>query len=248
MSRNHHLPIPPANSLLPSRGLRSWTTGWQQAPESSLDPNNENGPIPFTSSSLLGLAYVRLHLNLGPYRQLETRDPGRIAAALFRCPGVRRSDGVVSALLYAAHALSVPVRLGVDRVARSQAFFWSVRHSLSGFECAVLLSKWLAALPGGDTGGLTGSEERILHWVRCIVEEAFDVVDFEQEDERGEVDMGEELSLDPGGLSLAVLKIWAHFFKSNTQWPFINIIGASLQKYREMLVSRGGGGGRPAVT
>lgn len=223
-----------ASNLSLRRGLRSWTTGWQQAPESSLDPNNENGPIPFTSSSLLGLAYVRLHLNLGPYRQLETRDPDRIAAALYRCPGVKRSDGVISALLYAAHALSVPVRLGVDRIARSQAFFWSVRHSLSGLECAVLLSKWLAALPGD--GGLTGSEERILHWVRCIVEEAFDVVDFEEEEER---ESG--LGLDhPQGLSLAVLKIWAHFFKSNTQWPFINIIGASLERYREMLM-RGGG-------
>lgn len=139
------------------RGLRSWTTGWQQAPESSLDPNNENGPIPFTSSSLLGLAYVRIYLNLGPYRQLETRDPARIARALSRAPRLERGDGVISALLYAAHALSVPVRLGVDRVARSQAFFWSVRHSLAGLECAVLLSKWLRSLQesGGDVP-LTG--------------------------------------------------------------------------------------------
>jgi hypothetical protein len=157
---------------------------------------------------------------------------------------VKRSDGVISALLYAAHALSVPVRLGVDRIARSQAFFWSVRHSLSGLECAVLLSKWLAALPGG--GGLTGSEERILHWVRCIVEEAFDVVDFGEEEEEGGREAERESGwtrLDhPQGLSLAVLKIWAHFFKSNTQWPFINIIGASLERYREMLM-RGSGRG-----
>lgn len=128
------------------RGLRGWTSNWQQGQESSLDPNNENGPIPFTSSSLLGLAYVRIYLNLGPYRQLETRDPVRIAEALSQCPDVERSDGVISALLYAAHALSIPVRLGIDRVARSQAFFWSVRHSLSGLECAVLLSKWLATV------------------------------------------------------------------------------------------------------
>ena len=125
------------------RALRAWTTGWQHAPESSLDPQNENGPIPFTSSSLLGLAYVRIHLNIGPYRELASRDPNRIAAALAKCGSVDRGDGVFSALLYATHALSVPVRLGIDRVARSQAFFWSVRHSLAGLECAVLLSKWL---------------------------------------------------------------------------------------------------------
>lgn len=41
---------------------------------------------------------------------------------------------------------------------------------------------------------------------------------------------------DPRGLSFAVLKIWAHFFKGNTQWRFINMIGASLERYREMLI------------
>ena len=247
MDQSAALPPEEVNKL--ERGLRSWTTGWQQAPESSLDPNNENGPIPFTSSSLLGLAYVRIYLNLGPYRQLETRDPARIARALCRAPGVERSDGVISALLYAAHALSVPVRLGVDRVARSQAFFWSVRHSLSGLECAVLLSKWLLSLheSAGDVDApLTDSEDRILHWVRCIVEEAYAVVDFDSSGDDGDDCRdcihgggGGEGELDvpaePGGLSLAVLKIWAHFFKSNTQWPFINIIGKSLEKYREIL-------------
>ncbi|KAK2032521.1 hypothetical protein LX32DRAFT_582696 [Colletotrichum zoysiae] len=236
--RDLSLPLMDHSASLPSeevdkleRGLRSWTAGWQQAPESSLDPNNENGPIPFTSSSLLGLAYVRIYLHLGPYRLLETRDPVRIAKAISRSPAVERGSGVTTALLYAAHMLSIPVRLGVDRVARSQAFFWSVRHSLSGLECAVLLSKWLSSLTA-STGStpLSDSEDRILHWVRCIVEEAFDVVDFE--------DNGPEMPTDrdPASLSLAVLKIWAHFFKSNTQWPFINIVGKSLEKYREFLV------------
>lgn len=151
--RDLSLPLMDQGASLPQdevekleRALRSWTSGWQQAPESSLDPNNENGPIPFTSSALLGLAYVRIYLNLGPYRALETRDSASIAESLMKCPSVSRSKGVISALLYAAHSLSIPVRLGVDRVARSQAFFWSVRHSLSGLECAVLLSKWLFSL------------------------------------------------------------------------------------------------------
>ncbi|KAF6836737.1 hypothetical protein CPLU01_03531 [Colletotrichum plurivorum] len=259
--RDLSLPVMDHSASLPSeevdkleRGLRSWTAGWQQAPESSLDPNNENGPIPFTSSSLLGLAYVRIYLHLGPYRLLETRDPVRIAKAIHRAPAVERSSGVITALLYTAHMLSIPVRLGVDRVARSQAFFWSVRHSLSGLECAVLLSKWLFSLTGTAAAApLTGrlgysfrgsyasgvllltlsldSEDRILHWVRCIVEEAYDVVDFDDEEHDVSVDR------DPASLSLAVLKIWAHFFKSNTQWPFINIIGNSLERYRELLIA-----------
>ncbi|TDZ23648.1 hypothetical protein Cob_v003574 [Colletotrichum orbiculare MAFF 240422] len=235
--RDLSLPVMDHSASLPSeevdkleRGLRSWTAGWQQAPESSLDPNNENGPIPFTSSSLLGLAYVRIYLHLGPYRMLETRDPVRIAKAISQSPAVERSSGVITALLYTAHMLSIPVRLGVDRVARSQAFFWSVRHSLSGLECAVLLSKWLFSLAETSAAvPLSDSEDRILHWVRCIVEEAYDVVDFDDDEPEVSVDR------DPAFLGLAVLRIWAHFFKSNTQWPFINIIGRSLEKYRGLL-------------
>lgn len=134
------------------RALRSWTSVWQQAPESSLDPHNENGPIPFTSSSLLGMAYVRLSLNLGPHRQLETRDPYCIAAALHGSPRPGRSYRLTPALIYSAHALSIPVRLGIDHVARSQAFFWSVRHSIASLECAILLSKWLLSLAEPGNG------------------------------------------------------------------------------------------------
>lgn len=179
----------------------------------------------------------------------------QIAKALCKCPNAERSDGVITALLYATHALSIPVRLGIDRVARSQAFFWSVRHSLSGLECAVLLSKWLTTVhhtsastpPTGKYLPMSssidcllllltapsGGEERILSWVRRIVEEAFAAVDFEEE--------VLDTPLDAEGLGMAVLKIWAHFFKSNTQWPFINIIGESLQRYRAMLLEGAGG-------
>lgn len=120
---------------------------WQQAPESMLDPNNENGPVPFTSSALLAVAYIRMSLNLGSFRHLDTRDPNIIAAGLARLPKIEHNESFHSALLYSTHSLSIPVRLGIDRVARSQAFFWSVQHALSSFECATFLSKWLIALP-----------------------------------------------------------------------------------------------------
>ena len=130
-----------------SRALRSWTSLWQQTPESILDPNNESGPIPFTSSALLAVAYVRLSLDIGQYRHLDSRDPNTIAAGLAQLPNIERNDNLLSALLYSTHALSIPVRLGIDRVARSQAFFWSVQHAISGFECAIFLGKWLCSLP-----------------------------------------------------------------------------------------------------
>jgi hypothetical protein len=68
------------------------------------------------------------------------------------------------------------------------------------------------------------------------VEEAYTVVDFDQGLDQEIPNMLD--FKDPGNLCLAVLKIWAHFFKSNTQWPFINIIGVGLEKYREILIHK----------
>lgn len=53
--------------------------------------------------------------------------------------------------MYAVHALGIPVRLGVDYVARSQALFWSIQHALASLECCILLSKWLYYLISPQT-------------------------------------------------------------------------------------------------
>jgi hypothetical protein len=207
-----------------SRALRSWTSLWQQTPESMLDPNNESGPIPFTSSALLVVAYVRLSLNIGPHRHLEARDADATAMGLRRLPEIERTENLLSALLYSTHALSIPVRLGIDRVARSQAFFWSVQHAISSFECAVLLGKWLCNITSEEA--LSRSEGRILHWVRCIIKEAYSVTDFEEEE-------GGETPHEPEALGRAVLGIWCRFFRGNTQWEFVVGLGKGLEGFLE---------------
>jgi len=68
-----------------------------------------------------------------------------------------------------------------------------------------------------------------MQWAKSIVEEAYAVIDF--------VDAPTDPKdfEDPAVIALGVLKIWAHFFTSNTQWPIINMIGLSLEKYHAML-------------
>ena len=88
-------------------------------------------------------ASVRLHLDLGSYRRLDTRDPAQIATALIGVPALKRGPHLTTALLHVTHALSLPVNMGVQYVSRSQMFFWSCQHSLCGLESAVFLSKWL---------------------------------------------------------------------------------------------------------
>jgi hypothetical protein len=124
------------------QALQLWQAGWERAPESSLDPTNPYGPIAFSSTGLLRLAYIRLHSDLGPCRRLETREPHHIATALQRSPPLIRSSHLCRAVLQSAHALSIPVKIGINYVARTQTFSWSVQHSLCNLECAFLLSKF----------------------------------------------------------------------------------------------------------
>ncbi len=124
-----------------SQALRAWQATWERTPESSLDPSNPNGPVAFNSTALLRLAYIRLHSDLGPCRRLDTRDPIRIAAALKDSPPLIRSARLGRAVLQSAHALSIPVKIGIAFVARTQTFSWSIQHSLCNLECAFLLSK-----------------------------------------------------------------------------------------------------------
>ncbi|KKY20321.1 putative c2h2 transcription factor [Diplodia seriata] len=68
------------NSL--EHALRAWQHGWRRAPESSLDPLSPTGPVAFNSTALLRLAYIRLNIDTGPGRALDTRDPYAVARAL----------------------------------------------------------------------------------------------------------------------------------------------------------------------
>ena len=71
------------------------------------------------------------------------------------------------------------------------------------------------------------NETRILRWTRCIIQEAYSSID---------TDDGEAPpDLEPASLGLAVLKLWARLFGTNTQWPFINVLGQSLEEYITML-------------
>lgn len=122
--------------------LRIWQIGWEKAPESSLDPTNPYGPVAFSSTALLRLAYIRLHCDLGPSRGLDTRDPHVIARTLKACPPLTRSPLMSRAILQAAHALSIPVKIGIKFVAHTHTLLWSMQHSLGNLECAFLLSMY----------------------------------------------------------------------------------------------------------
>ncbi|KAL9107837.1 MAG: hypothetical protein Q9227_007352 [Pyrenula ochraceoflavens] len=237
--------------------LSAWKAGWKRTPESSLDPQNPNGPVAFTSTALLGLAYIRLHVDLGPVRHLESRDPFQVAMALKQAPPLQRSRKLIMALLHSAHALSIPVRLGIDFVAKTQTFFWSIQHSLCSLECAFLLSKWLATIPADPNQAepkLEGHERKLLLWVRSLLDETEMASSPTRQGGGGSgagsgsgagrksgggIGEGGEVILDEGikikQLSIAVVRVWAKTFKGNTSWAIVDLIGSSLEMYANLL-------------
>lgn len=211
------------------QALRNWQLGWKRNPESSLDPMDPNGPVAFNSTALLRLAYIRLNMDTGPGRALGTRDPVQIANALRDIPTIKRSPKLLRALLHSAHALSIPVKIGIWLVAKTQTFTWSIQHSLCSLECALLLSKWLEAVSVRVSSGdspFTEEEKRILSMVRTVLDETEFAVPPEKQ-----LDLPEMAKY----LNVGVLRVWATIFRGAQTWAMVDVIGSSLHIYADML-------------
>lgn len=197
-------------------------------------------------------------MELGPHRQLDTYNPSRIASALLRAPSPRRGPRLTTALLHAVHALSLPIRMGVDYVSRSYVFYWSCQHSLCGLDTCVFLWRWLNVTHQScNSDPLTGKyshsqrarltslltmvqphlvdENRVIAWLRTLITEVHETVDL--------VSLGfadaQVHAWSLKTIGLFVLKIWARILSKNSLWPIISTIGLSLDQMVSMLEASG---------
>lgn len=78
-----------------------------------------------------------------------------MATSLFTSPPLEKNQNAFPALLHAVHLLSLPVRMGIRYIARSQMYFWSCQFSICALECGVFLWRWLQQIEniGYDTPG-----------------------------------------------------------------------------------------------
>ncbi|QYT03574.1 C2H2-type domain-containing protein [Trichoderma simmonsii] len=231
LTRNSGLPSQKLEHSLPTEqigafenALRTWAMYWEQNQESSMDPLSPHGPIAFTSTALMRLAYIRLNMNLGPIRCLSSWDSHLIAQSLHASPPVQRSERLTRAALHCAHALSVPVKLGINHIAETQVRFWSNQHALCSLECALLLAKWLESVTTKDPNPpLTQAEERLLDFVVHLVAEAAYKVRCEKIWERKK------------SLNVQTVRLWARLYQSKSVWEVVGLIGASLNTYADIL-------------
>ena len=209
------------------RALRNWQLGWNRNPESTMNALDVRGPVAFNSTALLRLAYIRLNLDTGPCRALDTRDPVQIASALRDSPVIKRTPKLVRAVLHSAHALSIPVKIGIQLVARTQQFLWSIQHSLCTLECAFLLSKWLqaASLPNAEPP-VSDDERRIMSLVQTMLDETEFALPSGMSPESADFSKH---------LNAGVLRVWATIFRGGQTWAIVEVIGRALNIYADLL-------------
>lgn len=173
--------------------LRRWQKGWETSSDPSITPTSPKGPLGFNATAIFRIACIRLHFNLGPHRNLGTGDPEAIASAFCNAPRpaqhsiatssrsaaipaalpsqAMQTPQIYHAILQSIHALSIPVRLGVEYVARTQTLTWSTIHSLCNLECALFLCKWLETL-ALNPKDLHRDTRRLLRIILSVLREA----------------------------------------------------------------------------
>lgn len=217
--------LSPSEIVPLEQALERWCQCWERNQEASTDPFNPYGPLSFTSTALLRLAYIRLNSDFSSARRLQTWDPDEIARSLRENLSVHRSDRLTRAALHCAHALSTPIKLGINFVAQTQVVSWSNQYALCSLECAVLLAKWLetvATVPDLQPE-LTEQESSVLEFVIDMVMEA-------QHGLSREWLLGNNTRL-----SAMVTRLWARLFTADYIWELVNLIGRSLNRYAELL-------------
>ena len=231
---------PLSNGSLPSaevpaleQALKSWQCGWELNPESSLDPQDPRGPLAFNSTALLRVVYIRLSVDIGPGRALDTQDPVQIPRAVRSSPPIQQNRKVTRAVLHSAHALSIPIKLGVSLVARNQLFMRSIQYSLCSLECGFLLSKWLDAVTIQPLSPpLSEDERKLLAFVTSLLNET----------EFGGSSGGDggRCSFEEASkkLSASVVRVWAKLVRTDSGrsiWDIVDVIGRALDFYADML-------------
>ncbi|ODM19051.1 hypothetical protein SI65_05668 [Aspergillus cristatus] len=215
------------------KALGAWQRSWEATTESTLNPSSPKGPLGFSATALLRLAHIRLNANLGACRDLISGDPERIRQACTNtqlCPLIR-SPSLDRAILQCIHALSIPIRIGIPYVARTQTLHWSTEHSICYLECAFLLTRWMQeaaeAVRVGGMAALRDDEQKLLAMMRNLV----------GENNLKVVDSNEDPAMQICRLAAAMARLWADISSGIHVFHFEHRVGMSLSAIADLLES-----------
>ncbi len=200
--------------------LCAWQRSWELTRDSTLDPLAANEPLGLTATALLRIAYIRLNTSFNLGQNLLSHDSRSIVTAR---ESVRRSPSTDKAVLQAAHALSLPVRLGLELTARIKLPFRSIENSLCSLDCALLLKDWLEVIAAlVNCSGIEGLRpaEKILLQIICGIVQETNLAELPNnfEDEASQITR----------LATKVVKIWVKIFEGDHILGIDKVISSGL--------------------
>ncbi|KAJ6148588.1 hypothetical protein N7497_010570 [Penicillium chrysogenum] len=215
--------------------LRSWQSSWEATYESTLDPCSPKGPLGFNATALLRLAYIRLNANLGSCRDLISGDPARIQQIFTSTDAIclSRSPSLDRAVLQCIHALSIPVRVGIPYLSRTQSLHWSIQHSICSLECAFLLTRWMQEIARAVSirgmAALREDEQKLLAMVTSLIQETH---------LQETLEYREDLPTRINRLAASTARLWAEVSGASRVFEIVHRIGASLSIVADILESQ----------
>ncbi|KAM0713417.1 hypothetical protein Q7P37_010379 [Cladosporium fusiforme] len=205
--------------------LERWQATWERDTEASPMPLDGQATMNFTSVALFRLAHTHVHLNFGMLPDMMASwDPGLIAMKFLQLPAVARNTHTSRVALNCAHGLSIPVRLGINFVSRTQVFFYSNQYALCSLRSALYLTKWLEIVQAPHQYRHTTPDEvKVLEFLAELLDEADSSFD------------AKSLLTRTNRLAAALLRLHGKIFRDDSIWEFIGLIGSSLNAYADLL-------------
>jgi len=185
--------------------LRAWQVSWEAVDEATLDPHSATSPFGLSSAALLRLSFIRLNVK---HEVCRGTFWGGSPALMTEISALDRSLHVERAVLHAAHALSMLVRLGISYMATTKTSIWSIEHSVCSLESAVLLKNWLAMIStvvaSSGTDGLRVSEKKLLGIFTAIIKET---------DYAGILSLPDDNAIRYQRMAATIIELWASLFQ-----------------------------------
>ncbi|KAM0328704.1 hypothetical protein ACHAQA_005117 [Verticillium albo-atrum] len=186
----------------------------------SSDDVDEEGvsSLVFNAQAILRIAHVRLVTPESPRVSIELTgsDSSDVEASISSFVNCRleRGPDVLEAVGKALDALQEPVRMGHLLVRKTAAFRWGVEQAVSGWDCALLVSKWVHTVEMDLRQGksLDAGEEDLMNRIKNILHDA-------------DCDVEEDSSL-----AAAVARTWSLLLSDVWVWAITPALGTSLDR------------------
>ncbi|KAH7013876.1 hypothetical protein EDB80DRAFT_569690 [Ilyonectria destructans] len=188
----------------------------QNPPE--LNDDEAETSLVFNCQAMLRIAYIRLFNAAIGFNKLSliTEDPGavEVSVSLFATAKLERSAHLLNAVGTSFEGFCTPVRMGHMLVRKTAAFRWGVEHAVAGWDCALLVTKWVHSVEIDCLNHIQPSpaESELLRGMKKVLEET----DYEFDESKS--------------LAAGLARTWGLFLQDVWVWGITPRMGGILER------------------